>query len=405
MTQEMGKSAGPARMFGPEMLANPYPAYNLLRSMDPVHWQEAVNGWVLSRYADVAAMLRGPHVSSDRTAAQAKAPEEFRELYTFRANSMLNSDPPKHTRLRTLVSKAFTPAAVERLAPIIQKVVDEAVDAALPAGGMEIMHDLAYPLPVTVIAHMLGVPPEDRDRFKKWSDEITATAGNIVANLTPEHYRRAIQSTRELTAYFRQVVAERRSRPRDDLLTAMAKAEEQGDRLSEPELFANAVLLLNAGHETTTNLIGNGAWALLRFPEQKRRLREDPSLANTAVEELLRFDSPVQFTSRALKEDVTVGGKALKAGQMVLLLLGAANRDPAQFADPDRLDVGRQDNKHVAFGMGPHFCLGAPLARLEGRIVLQTLLRRLPGLRLDGPEPAYRDNFNLRGLKALKVAF
>ena len=318
---------------------------------------------------------------------------------------MLNSDPPKHTRLRTLVSKAFTPAAVERLAPIIQRIVDEAVDAALARGGMEVMHDLAYPLPVTVIAHMLGVPPEDRDQFKKWSDDITATAGNIMANLTPEHYRQALQSTRELTAYFRKVVAERRSQPRADLLTAMAKAEEQGDRLSEAELFANAVLLLNAGHETTTNLIGNGIWALLRFPEQKRRLREDPSLANTAVEELLRFDSPVQFTSRLLKEDVTVSGKTLRAGQMVLLLLGAANRDPAQFADPDQLDVGRQDNKHVAFGMGPHFCLGAPLARLEGRIVLQTLLNRLPGLRLDGPEPEYRDNFNLRGLKALKVAF
>ena len=406
MTQETGQSAGPARMFGPEMLTNPYPVYNLLRSMDPVHWHEAINGWVLTRYADVAAMLKSPHVSSDRAAtAPARGPEEFQELYTFRANSMLNSDPPKHTRLRTLVSKAFTPAAVERLAPIIQKVTDEAVDAALARGGMEIMHDLAYPLPVTVIAHMLGVPPEDRDRFKKWSDDITATAGNIMANLTPDHYRQAIQSTRELTAYFHQVVTERRSQPRDDLLTAMAKAEEQGDRLSEPELFANAVLLLNAGHETTTNLIGNGVWALLRFPDEKRRLREDPSLANTAVEELLRFDSPVQFTSRILKEDVTVGGKALKAGQLVLLLLGAANRDPAQFAEPDRLDVGRQDNKHVAFGMGPHFCLGAPLARLEGRIVLQTLLRRLPGLRLDGPEPEYRDNFNLRGLKALKVAF
>ena len=359
MTEEKGQSAGPARMFGPEMLANPYPVYNLLRTMDPVHWHEAVNGWFLTRYADVAAMLKSPHVSSDRTAtARARGPEEFQELYTFRADSMLNADPPKHTRLRTLVSKAFTPAAVERLAPIIQKITDEAVDAALARGGMEIMHDLAYPLPVTVIAHMLGVPPEDRDQFKKWSDDITATAGNIMANLTPDHYRQAMRSTRELTAYFHKVVAERRSQPRDDLLTAMAKAEEQGDRLSEPELFANAVLLLNAGHETTTNLIGNGTWALLRFPDQKRRLREDPSLANTAVEELLRFDSPVQFTSRILKEDLTVGGKALKAGQPVLLLLGAANRDPAQFAEPDRLDVGRPDNKHVAFGMGPHFCLG-----------------------------------------------
>ena len=406
MTEQKGPTTGPARMFGPEMLANPYPVYHLLRSMDPVHWQETFQGWVLTRYADVAALLRGPHVSSERTAAaQARVPEEFHELVAFRANAMLNADPPRHTRLRTLVSKAFTPAAVERLAPVIQQVVDQAVNAALARGGMDVMHDLAYPLPVTVIAQLLGVPPEDRDQFKKWSDDITSTAGNVMANLTPDHYRLALQSTRELTSYFRKVVAERRVRPRDDLLTAMARAEEQGDRLNEDELYANAVLLLNAGHETTTNLIGNGTWALLQFPEERRRLHDDPALAPTAVEELLRFDSPVQFTSRLLKEDMTVGGKTLRAGQPVLLLLGAANRDPAQFPEPDRLDVGRADNKHVAFGLGPHFCLGAPLARLEGRIVLQTLLRRLPKMRLDGPAPEYRDNFNLRGLKALRVAF
>jgi cytochrome P450 len=361
---------------------------------------------VLTRHADVAAVLRSPTVSSERTRVAASlAPEGSQELFAFRSNTMLNADPPKHTRLRLLVSKAFTPAAVERLAPFIQKIVDEAVDAALARGGMEVMHELAYPLPVTVIAHMLGVPPEDRDQLKKWSDDITATAGNIMANLRPEHYRQAIQSTRELTAYFRTVVADRRAHPRDDLLSALARAEEQCDRLNETELFANAMLLLNAGHETTTNLIGNGTWALLRFRDEMRRLRADPSLANSAVEELLRFDSPVQFTTRILKEDMTLGGKTLRAGQMALLLLGAANRDPAQFPDPDRLDVGRADNKHVAFGLGPHFCLGAPLARLEGRIVLQTLLHRLPGLKLAGPEPEYRDNFNLRGLKALPVAF
>ncbi len=406
MTQQTATPAGAGRLFGPEMLVNPYPIYHMLRSMDPVHWHEAAGAWVLTRYADVAAVLRNPNASSERTrVAQALSPEEFQELYAFRSNAMLNCDPPRHTRLRLLVSKAFTPAAVERLAPFIQKVVDEALDAALARGGMDVMRDLAYPLPVTVIAHMLGVPPEDRDQFKTWSDDITATAGNVMANLTPEQFRRSIGSTRELTEYFRKVVAQRRVEPRDDLLTALARAEEAGDRLTEAELFANAVLLLNAGHETTTNLIGNGTWALLRFRDQMRRLREDPSLANTAVEELLRFDSPVQFTSRVVKEEMTVGDKAMKPGQLALVLLGAANRDPAQFADPDRLDVGRIDNKHVAFGLGPHFCLGAPLARLEGRIVLQTLLRRLPGLQLAGPEPVYRDNFNLRGLKALTVKF
>ena len=406
MTQETATPPGPARLFGPDMLADPYPVYHRLRSTDPVHWHEPLQIWVLTRHADVTAMLHNPHGSSDRTrSAQAQAPPELQELFSFRSNAMHNADPPRHTRLRTLVSKAFTPGAVERLAPFIQKEVDAAVNAALARGGMDVINDIAYPLPVTVIAHLLGVPREDRDQLKKWCDDITATLGNVMANLRPEDFHQANQSTHELNAYFRRIVAERRGRPRDDLLTALARAEERGDRLTEAELFANAVLLLSAGHETTTNLIGNGSWALLRFPDQRRRLGQDPSLAHTAIEEFLRFESPVQFTPRLLTADVTVGDKTLRAGQLVLLLLGAANRDPARFADPDRLDVGRQDNKHVAFGVGPHFCLGAPLARLEGRIVLQTLLRRLPSFRLDGPEPQYRDNFNLRGLKALMVRF
>ena len=207
-----GNAGRPGRLFGPDMLANPYPVYHMLRSMDPVHWHETAGGWVLTRYADVAAILRSPHVSAERIrAGQALSPEEFQELHAFRSNAMLNCDPPKHTRLRLLVSKAFTPAAVELLAPFIQKVVDDAVDAGLARGGMDIMHDLAYPLPVTVIGHMLGVPPEDNDQFKKWSDDITATAGNIMANLGPEQFRRSMQSTRELTAYFRKVVADRRA--------------------------------------------------------------------------------------------------------------------------------------------------------------------------------------------------
>src|SRR5205823_3893529 len=204
----------------------------------------------------------------------------------------------------------------------------------------------------------------------------------------------------ELREYFRGIVAQRRAEPRDDLITALVRAQEDGDRLSEEELLANAVLLLSAGHETTTNLIGNGTLALLRHPDQAQRLRDDPALVPSAVEELLRYDSPVQFTSRLLRADVALGGQQLRAGQMALLLLGSANRDPEQFADPDRLDVGRPDNKHLAFGLGPHFCLGAPLARLEGRVVFETLLRRVPGLRLDGRPPEYRDNFNPRGLKS-----
>jgi cytochrome P450 len=394
------------QLFGPSMLADPYPYYARLRQTDPVHWAEGHGGWVLTRYADIVTVLRSPHASAERTqAAQQRVPLEFQKLFTARRDMMLSADPPRHTRLRLLVNKAFTPGAVAALAPFIQRFVDEVIDTVQPQGRMDVIRDLAYPLPATVIAEMLGVPHEDRDRFKKWSDDTAALSGNLPGNLSEDVLRRAAEGVRQLRAYFAGIVAQRRIEPRDDLITALVKAQQEGDRLNEAELLANAVLLLNAGHETTTNLIGNGTLALLRHPDQFRRLRDDPALIPTAVEELLRYDSPVQFTTRVLKADLALGGKQLRAGETVLLLLGAANRDPGQFPDPDRLDVGRADNKHLAFGLGSHFCLGAPLARLEGRIVFETLLRRLPGLQLAGPAPVYRQNFNLRGLEALEVAF
>jgi hypothetical protein len=393
-------------MFGPAMLANPYPSYARLRRIDPIHWEENIDGWILTRYADIVSVLRSPHASAERTEmAQRRVPVEFQELFTTRKDAMINADPPRHTRLRLLVNKAFTPGAVAALAPFIQRFVDDVIDTVQPWGRMDVIRDLAYPLPATVIAEMLGIPHEDRDRFKQWSDDTAALAGNLPGNLSEGVLRRAGEGMRELRAYFTGIVAQRRVEPRDDLISALVKAQEDGERLNEAELLANAVLLLNAGHETTTNLIGNGTLALLRHPDQLRRLRENPALIPNAVEELLRYDSPVQFTNRVLTADLTLGGKQLHAGETVLLLLGAANRDPAQFPDPDRLDVGRADNKHLAFGLGSHFCLGAPLARLEGRIVFETLLRRLPGLRLAHPAPVYRQNFNLRGLEALEVAF
>jgi cytochrome P450 len=394
------------RLFGPDMLADPYPVYARLRSVAPVCWVRQLGGWVVTRYADAVTVLRSPAASSERAALlRRRLPPEFEPIIAARAGSMLNADAPRHTRLRLLVNKAFTPKTVEGLAPFIQRVVDQVLDEVGPRGRMDVIRDLAYPLPATVIAELLGVPPSDRDRFKKWSVDITAAVGNIPSNLPPEVLRASMAAMDELREYLRGIIAQRRAEPRDDLITALVRAHEEGDRLSEEELLANAVLLLNAGHETTTNLIGNGTYALLRHPDQLKRLRDDPALLPSAVEELLRYDSPVQFTSRILKEDMPLGRKRLKAGQMALLVLGAANRDPEAFPDPDRLDVGRPDNKHLAFGLGPHFCLGAPLARLEGRIVFETLLRRLPALRLDGPPPAYRPNFNLRGLQSLPVAF
>jgi cytochrome P450 len=392
------------KLFGPQMLADPYPFYARLRSRAPVYWADQFGAWVLTRYADVITVLRSPNTSSDRaTKSPPQVGPELQALNEIRAHSMLNADAPRHTRLRLLVNKAFTPKTVEALAPFIRTFVDKALNAALARGRMDVMADLAFPLPVTVIAEMLGVPPEDRDRFKKWSDDSTATLANLPSNLSPKVVRKSVAAMEALQTYFRNIIAERRAAPRDDLISALIKAQEEEDRLSDAELLANCVLLLNAGHETTTNLIGNGTLALLRHPDQLKRLRDDPSLLLTGVEELLRYDSPVQFTNRILTADMELGGKVLRAGQMVLLLLGAANRDPEQFPDPDRLDIGRPNNKHVAFGLGSHFCLGAPLARLEGRLFFEALLQRAHHLRLDGPPPRYRQNFNLRGLESLPV--
>jgi cytochrome P450 len=394
--------------FKEEMLADPYPAYARLRSTDPVYWDAADSRWILTRYADVVTALRSPVVSSDRASALAAlAPPSVRPLLAFRANSMLNSDAPKHTRLRLLVSKAFTARAIEAMAGKIQELVNGFLDSVQSHGHMDLVADLAYPLPMTVIAEMLGVPAADRDKFKTWSGELALLAGGAgsAGRQTLLEYGRVARAYQELTAYLARVVAERRVRPQGDLLSALARAEEADDRLSEEELYANASLLLVAGNETTTNLIGNGVLTLLRNPDQLVRLRTEPKLVPAAVEELLRFDSPVQFTSRLLKGDITIGGKTLRSGQVVLLLLGAANHDSEQFTSPDSLDVARADNKHLAFGLGAHYCLGAQLARLEARIVIETLLHRMPKLRLDGAPPQYRPHFNLRGLKNLQLAF
>jgi cytochrome P450 len=403
------RSALRSPLFNDDMLANPYPTYEHLRSTDPVYWDEVDGRWVLTRYADIVTVLRSPAASAGRNQAIVPlVPPAFRQLYEARSNTMINCDGDRHKRLRLLVNKAFTARAVEDMTDKIRRLVDGFLDAVQGRGRLDVIADLAYPLPVTVIAEMLGVPPEDRDRFKKWSDELALIAGGAgsPAALGVADYRRIAASSAELTAYLREVVTRRRVEPRNDLLTALAQAEEAGDRLSEDELYANATLILVAGHETTTNLIGNGTLALLRHPEQAERLRSDPSLLPSAVEELLRYDSPVQMTSRVLTADLEVGGKQLRRGQLVLLVLGAANRDPEQFADPDRLDVGRADNKHLAFGLGSHFCLGAQLARLEGRIAFEALLRCLPNLHLQaGAEPRYRRHFNLRGLESLPAAF
>jgi cytochrome P450 len=315
---------------------------------------------------------------------------------------MLMQNPPDHTRLRGLVHKAFTPRIVEQMRSEIQAVTDELLDRVQDNGRMDVIADLAYPLPVTVIARMLGVPDADTDLFHGWSDALARALDYTDDSAV---YLQASEAAEAFTAYLRGLIAERRVNPQDDLLSAMAAVEEAGDSLTEMELLATCTLLLTAGHETTINLIGNGTLALLCHPEQMEQLKQNPGLMKTAVEELLRYDSPVQATSRGVYEEIEVGGQKIAAGQHVNFMLGAANHDPERFENPGVLNLARQPNPHLAFGSGIHYCLGAPLARLEGQIAFTTLLRRMPQLGLETDSPKYRNNFTLRGLESLPVSF
>jgi cytochrome P450 len=405
MTTDPGGATDGPKLFGPDMLADPYPIYHRLRSTSPVSWVPTLDAWLVTSFEAVSAGLRDPRLSSDRFDRARKRLEAkgLGDLIDERVKSMLHMDPPNHTRLRGLVSKAFTPRAVEAMEGRIGAVVDELLDATQGSGHMDVIQDLAYPLPIIVIAEMLGVPPSDRDRFKEWSDEISVVLGGDVAALPEAALRRALEARGELADYFRTAVGQRRQASGDDLLTGLLRAEEGGGRLTEDELYSTAVLLLIAGNETTTNLIGNGLLALLRHPDQMSRVWGDEGLIPSAVEEMLRFDGPVQLTTRLAKVDFDVLGTRIEQGQRVYLVLAAANRDPAQFPEPDRFDAGRRDNRHVAFGAGPHFCLGAPLARLEAQVALRALRRRFPALRLGAGPIEYRNNFNLRGLKSLPI--
>ena len=387
----------------PEFLADPYPAYHRLRAEDPVH-QSPLGFWVLTRYDDVVATLRDPRCVKEPLAALVAA--RFGVAVPPGVGlSMLDRDPPDHTRLRSLVSKAFTPRVVDGLRPRIQQIVDRLISRAEAVGSMDLIEEFAYPIPVNVICELLGVPVEDHDQFKGWSLDIARGLDSVLLPPDSEVPRRSGAARHAMGDYFRRLIAERRASPRSDLLSALIAAEEAGQKLNEEELLATCILLLIAGHETTVNLIGNGTLALLRHPGELRRLRETPGLIVNAVEELLRYDGPVQRTARVPSTDITIGGRTIGKGEMVMPFIGAADRDPSQFPDPDRLDLGRTDNRHIAFGWGIHFCLGAPLARVEGQIAIDTLVRRLPKLELVSHEPEYRQSLTLRGLKMLEVTF
>jgi pimeloyl-[acyl-carrier protein] synthase len=389
--------------FLPEFHADPYPFYRRLREQDPVH-QTPMGFWVLTRYDDCVAVLRDARFGREefqQMLAAVYGGEEGDRL----PRSMLFRDPPDHTRLRALVSKAFTPRVIEQMRDHIQEIVDRLLGSALGQGGLDVIEELAYPLPVTVICEMLGVPVADHASIRGWSSDIARSLDAIGLPSDQEIVDRGRVARRALADYFRALVPERRARPQADLLSGLLAAEEQGDKLSEPEVIAMCLLLFIAGHETTVNLIGNGLLALLRHPDQLAMVQADPGLVPNAIEELLRYDSPVQRTARMPTTSVEIAGHRIDKGTMVVTALGAANRDPAQFADPDRLDVTRRDVRHISFGFGIHFCLGAPLARVEGQIALGTLLRRVPRLALAETTPEWRESSVLRGLKRLRVSF
>ena len=394
---------------GKRFYEDPYATYRRLRERDPIHYSRLFNGHVLTRHADVTAVLRDSRYSADERKQanwekfhQQAIKQGIREPDESTTFSMLRSDPPDHTRLRGLVSRAFTPRTVEGLRGRVEAIVQEHLDAVADQGGMDVIASLAYPLPVIIIGEMLGVPREDQARFKHWSDEMVRGMGMS----SVDDSRRSNRATRELRAYLEGVASARRREPREDLLTALLAAEDNGERLSDDDLYETCSLLLVAGHETTTNLIGNGLLALLRNPEQFDMLRREPERIEHAVEEFLRYDSPVQATTRILPEDIQFDGHTFKKGQQVALMLGAANRDPAQFRDPERLDVTREDVKHAAFGHGIHFCLGAPLARLEAPAAFRAMIERFPQMRLDDSvQPRWKENLILRGLEQLPVRF
>lgn len=390
-------------LFGPEMRADPYPIYRRLQEAEPVWWSESRKAWMVTGYDAVAAGLNDLRLSSARAEVFRKMAgdqEQLAPLFSFLGKRMVLTDPPQHTRLRALVIRAFTPHAVENMRPHIQEIIDRLLDAAAAKGRFDLVADFAFPLPATVIMEMLGLPSADLVLMHVWSDAIVAYFSSHPAEVTVEQYRQAMQ---EMTAYFRAALPGIRKSGQPSLLRTLSEATEHGDQLSEEELFANANLLLVAGHETTANLIGNGMLALLRHPEQLAKLRKDPALIPGAVEEFLRFDGPVQFTHRLALEDVSLGGKTIRKGDLAFLFLAAANRDPAHFPDPERLDVTRHAAKHLAFGLGHHFCLGAPLARLEAQLAFAALLRRFPKLRLTDANLELHDNFNLRGYQALPM--
>jgi cytochrome P450 len=405
-TRKTGRALSLYHLLDPEVLADPYPLYARLRDEDPVHWDSFLHAWVVTRYPDVVQVLH--HFSANRT----PTPEQLSAMGLSALNpiaqvmvrQMLFLDPPDHTRLRALASAAFTPRIVERLRSHIQEIMDGLLDRVASKGRMDVIADFASPAPAIVTAEMLGVPVADHEQLKDWSADFAEMLGNFQHN--PDRFPKVLRSVESMCSYFRSAMREQQVHPREGLVHAMMAAEVDGAQLTEEEIIANLIVTMVGGQETTTNLIGNGVLTLLRNPVELNRLRADSSLIPSAVEELLRYESPSQHTARLAPADVELGGKKIRKRQAVIAVMGAANRDPERFPEPDRLDIERKDNRHLAFGWAAHFCFGAALARLEGQIAFETMLRRLPNMAFDATTPlVWRHNLGLRGLTALPVVF
>lgn len=398
-------------LFSPDTARDPYSLFATLRSEAPVHRLERYGWWAVSRYEDVAQVLKRHDLFSSATGLESLRPQHlddrtWQELAILRGRSMINADPPAHTRLRRLVSAAFTPRAMTQLEGRLQQIAGALVDDIVARDGFEVVADLATPLPVTVIAEMLGIDPGRGADFKRWSDDLIEL-GRLTREqrLAPEETLRLVHSRRELVAYLEATIAARRQQPQDDLLSALTRVEGEDQGLGALEVLGMAVLLLIAGNETTTNLIATGIHLLLEHPDALAQLRADPALIPNFIEETLRYQGPVNMLFRRTTAEVTFAGGSIPRGELVLALVGAANRDPAQFPEPDRFDIHRDTRGHLAFGYGIHFCVGAPLSRLEGRVVFRELLARLPALARVDARPAWGDNLGLRGLRTLPLRF
>ena len=400
---------GKKEIFSDEILQDPYPTYTRLLEEGPLHYVDVGSKWAVwsvFSHAECSSIAKDPRCSAKR-AQQMLLPlplsrqAEFSELARMFSLWLIFMDPPEHTRLRKLLNKGFSPSAIDALHPQVEAIVDRMLEPLKPGAEVDLLHQFANPMPVGVISEMMGVPEALHGTFVDWSRAIAVFRGS--PNRTVEQAGAAQDAMVQLTDYFRKTVAARKRQKGNDLISLLIDIEEEGEVLTEEELYAQCIALIFAGHETTRNLIGNGIYTLLQHPEQMAELRENPELIRSAVEELLRYESPVQFTARVLKEDIEICGQRIPKKWSILCMLGAANRDPKRFKDPNRLDLKRLNNQHLAFSAGPHACIGSQLARLEGQISILKLLQRFPHMKLAGPRPEWASTFGFRGLKNLPV--